>query len=118
MDKIIINEAHLLCNIGVSKEERKKKQEIIIDAELFLDIKKASQTDDIKNAANYSEVYEFLKDAAQKKEYKLIETLAEEIAESILNKFPIEKITVRVKKPAALANRNVKSVAVEITREK
>ena len=118
MDKMIIKEASFSCNIGVSKKERKEKQEIVIDVELFLNIKKASQTDNIKYAVNYSKVYDLLKSIAEKNEFKLIETMAENFAKAISNKFSVEKVLVRVKKPGALANRNVKYAAVEIIRKK
>ena len=118
MDKIIIKEARFLCNIGVSKKERNEKQEIISDVELSLDVRKASQTDNIKYAVNYSEVYSLLKNIAEKKEYKLIETMAEDIAKEILNKFSVENVLIKIKKPDALADKNVKYTAVEIIRGK
>ena len=118
MDKIIIKEAHFLCNIGVTKKERKVKQEIIIDVELFLDVRKASQTDNIKYAVNYSNVYDLLKNIAEKNDYKLIETMAENIAKEILKNSPAKKVLIRVKKPMALAKKNVKYTAVEIARTK
>ena len=118
MDKIIIKEARFPCNIGVSRKERKEKQEIIIDAELFLNIKKASKTDKIIYAVNYSEVHDLIKNIVESKKYKLIEAMAENVAEEILNKFSVNKVLVRVKKPEAFANRNAKYAAVEITRNK
>ena len=117
MDKIIIKSANFLCNIGITPEERGKKQEIIVDVELFLSINKVADRDNIKNAINYSEVYGLLKRVIEEKEYNLIEALAESIAKEILAEFPIDKILVRVKKPKALAERNVEYVAVEIIRE-
>ena len=121
MDKIIIKSANFLCNIGITPEERGKKQEIIVDAELFLDMKKMPKpfflSDDIKKTVNYSEVYELIKSIAENKEYHLIETLAENIAKAVLNKFPVKEVLVRVKKPKALADRNVEYVAVEIMKK-
>ena len=118
MDKIIIKEARFPCNIGVSQKERKKKQEIIIDVELFSNIKKASKTDNIRYAVNYSKVYDLIKNIVGREKYKLVEAIAENVAKEILNKFSVEKVLVRVKKPTALANKNVKYAAVEIIRKK
>ena len=118
MDKIIIKEARFPCNIGVSQKERKKKQEIIIDVELFSNIKKASKTDNIRYAVNYSKVYDLIKNIVGREKYKLVEAMAENVAKEILNKFSVEKVLLRVKKPEALANRNVKYAAVEIIRKK
>ena len=114
MYKIIIKDARFFCNIGVSSKERAKKQKIEISAKLFFDAGKATDMDDIKDTINYSDVFGLMRDIADKKEYKLIETLANGIAEGILDKFNAEKITVKVKKRL----QNMKYAAVEITREK
>lgn len=118
MDKIIIKEARFLCNLGVSEKERKEKQDIVVDVELFLDIKKASKTDNIGYTINYSEVYDLIRNIIGKKEYKLIETIAEEISMEILKYFDVNKVVVKIQKPNALADKNVKYVTVEIVREK
>lgn len=116
MDRIIIKEARFMCNVGVSEKEREKKQLVVIDAELFLYLKKASSSDDIKNTVNYSELHSVMKNVAENKRYKLIEAMAENIAKEILNNFSVKKIIVRVMKPSALSKKNVKYAAVEITR--
>ena len=118
MDKLIIKEAYFMCNIGISRNERKIKQEIIIDVELFLETKKAAKKDNIKYTVDYFEVHSLLKDLVEKKEYKLIETLAETIAGAVLDRFPIKKVIVKVKKPKSLSKFNVKYTALEISREK
>ena len=117
MDKIIIKEAAYRCNVGLSKEERNKKQEVVIDAVLFLDTKKAGQKDDIKHSVNYSEVHSVIKDAAENNEYRLIEAMAEKVSAAILSRFGMPKVAIKIEKPKALANRNVASVSVEITRK-
>ena len=118
MDKIIILGSKYFCNIGVSAKERSTKQAIIVDLELFIDTKMAARTDDIKLALNYSEVYDSLKNFIENGEFNLIETVANKIANSVLEKFKVSKIIVKVQKPNALADMNVKNVAVEITRER
>lgn len=118
MGKIILKEARFLCNIGVSAEERKKKQEIFVDIELFSDTKKAAKTDDLRVTINYSEVYDTIKNVVERKDCKLIETIANNIAEKILKNFNASKVIINIKKPNALADKNVKYVAVEIIREK
>ena len=114
MDKITIKNAKFECNIGVTEKERRNKQKILIDAELFLNLKKASKTDSITNTINYSEIFKSIEKIASKKEFKLIEALAEGIAQEILSSYPIKKITVRVKKSLSYAE----YAAVEITRKK
>ncbi len=53
MDKISINNASFSCHIGVTNEEREEKQEIIMDIELYRDIKSAAKTDNIKDTVDY-----------------------------------------------------------------
>ena len=121
MDKIIIKDASFLCNIGVTSKERSKKQKIFIDVKLYLTKKSENLvflSDNIKDAVNYSEVYDLIKKTVEENEYKLIETMTNAIANKILKNFNINKVTVIVKKPNALANRNVKYVAVEVARKK
>ena len=118
MDEIIIKEAQFMCNIGISEEERARKQNIFVDAELFLNIRKASATDDINHTVNYSEIHSLIKKIAEKKEYSLIEALAGDIADGILKNYQVKKVIVNVKKPMALAEKNVKYAAVEITRSR
>ena len=117
MDKIIIKNAKFECNIGVTGIERRKKQEILIDIGLFFDAKKASLTDDIKNTIDYLKIHESVKNVAEKREYNLIETLAEEISKEILSNYPVKEIIVRVKKPGALRKKDVECAAVEIMRK-
>lgn len=114
MDRIIIKDANFYCNIGVSSKERSKKQKIFVDAEMFFDTRKATQKDDLKFTINYSDVYDLMKNIAEKKEYRLIETLANEIAGDILDKFKTGKVAVKVKKRLT----NMKYAAVEVARKK
>lgn len=118
MDQIIIKEAKFLCNLGCTEEERKNKQEIIIDLELFTDIKKSARSKKLEDAINYAEVHSVMKQVIEKKEYILIETLAELLSQKILERFNVKQVLVRLKKPQALADRNVKYAALEIVREK
>ena len=102
MDSIIIRDARFLCNVGVSAEERKKKQKILIDMELFLNLKKAAENDELKHTVNYSGVCSIVAKLIEKKEYKLIEAIAWDIAGVVLKEFNIKKAIVEVKKPGAL----------------
>lgn len=115
MDKIIIEGLELDCNIGVSDMERAEKQKIVVDIDMFVDFGKAGKSDKIEDTVNYSEVCDEVLEIA-KKECRLLECLAENIANCVLGKFNIEKIIVKVKKEGAL--KCAKSAAVQIERKK
>ena len=116
MDKIILHHCTFYCYIGVPNSERKSKQKILVDIELFFSIKKATKTNKITDTINYDDVHSTIKRIVQGKKHILVETLTKEIAQSILQSFPIKKVMVRVWKPAAMKRKRVKNVAVEILR--
>lgn len=118
VDKITIGGAGIFCNLGVTERERRKKQEILVDIELYADTKKAAKTGKLKDTVNYSEVHKLAKEIAESGKYHLIESLAESIANCILKKFKVSEVLVRIKKPRALAGRNVQYSSIEIIRRK
>lgn len=59
-----------------------------------------------------------MKEVLVEKEYRLLETLAQDIAENILNRSPIEGLLVRVRKPNVPIRGNLDFVEVEIVRKK
>jgi dihydroneopterin aldolase len=118
MDRIIVKNAPFLCSIGIKEEEREKKQEILIDIELFTDIKRGAGTDRIEDTIDYAAVYQLISEEVGKNHYNLIETLAEKIAQRVLDNFNIERISITIKKPSALAHRGVRYAGVAITRNR
>lgn len=118
MDSIIIRDARFLCNVGISAEERKRKQKIFIDIELFLSLKKAAENDELKHTVNYSKVCNLVANLIEKKEYRLIEAIAWDISETVLKEFNVKKVIVEVKKPGALAHINARYASARVERRK
>ena len=118
MDTIQIIGIPLFCRLGVSDEERAVSQQVLVDVELYLDLRPAGATDDLTQTIDYERVCVAAEEVAKKQPYHLIEALAEAMAEAILGSFAVRRTMVRVKKPSALAHRNVSYAAVEIVREK
>ncbi len=118
MDRILIKDAPFLCSIGIKEEEREKKQEILIDVELFTHIRGSALTDRIEDTIDYAEVYQLISEEVEKGHFNLIETMAEKIAQLVLNNFDIERVSVKVKKPSALAHKGVRYAGVEIIRNR
>jgi len=115
MDKIIIKNAKYSAKIGVTKEERSRKQDLFIDINIFFSIEKAASTDKIEDTVNYSKVYQSIKFLVEQKEHKLVETLSELIAKKILEKFGVKKVEVCIKKPNAISSADY--AAINIVRE-
>ena len=97
-DTITIEDIQVRCRIGVPDEERANPQELLITLSLETDTAKAGQSDEIAQTIDYHAVYVHARKLAEARERKLIETLAEELADMVLNVFSAEAVTVIIKK--------------------
>ncbi|OPJ57049.1 dihydroneopterin aldolase [Alkalithermobacter paradoxus] len=119
MDKIVLKDLAFFGYHGALKEENIIGQKFFIDIELYCDLKKAGESDNLDDSINYAKVYEIAKTVCEKHTYKLIEALAENISKNVLNQFDIiDEIVVRIKKPEAPVNGIFDYFGVEIRRKK
>jgi dihydroneopterin aldolase/D-erythro-7,8-dihydroneopterin triphosphate epimerase len=114
MDKIYIEDLALRCIIGVFPEERREKQDVIINVVLEADLHPAGRSDDLRDAVDYKSVKKRILEIVEGSDFNLVETLAERIAEACLQDPQVNRAVVRVDKPGAL--RFARSVAVEVDR--
>lgn len=115
-DTIFLEELEVETTIGIWDWERKIRQTVSIDLEIGADIRRAAKQDDIDAALNYKAVAKRVQQFVSESEYQLVETLAEGIAELILEEFETPWIRVRVSKPRAISG--AKDVGVSIHRSK
>jgi dihydroneopterin aldolase len=115
-DSIFLQDLRVDTIVGIWDWERKIRQTVSIDLEMGADVRRAAKNDDIENTLNYKLVAKRVQQFVADAEYQLVETLAEKIAETILQEFEIPWIQVRVAKPGAI--RNAKNVGVLIRRTK
>ncbi len=113
-DKIYIRNLHLRCIVGVKKDERLKKQDIIVNTTLFTDLAAAAKSDDIRDTIDYSELKREIVATVEKSSHNLIEHIAEAIAGVCLRHEKVTRVRISVDKPRAL--RFARSVGVEIER--
>lgn len=112
-DKIFIKNLTIPCKIGILEEERSKEQEIIVDAEIFHELREAGITDDINKTVDYSEIRQKIFDTVSTGESKLLETVAQKIATLLLEDTETWKVTVRVRKKKYNQD---PQIGIEITR--
>lgn len=119
MDKIFLNDMAFYGFHGVFPEETKLGQRFMVSIELELDLKEAGETDAIEKSIDYGLVYQLTKEVVEGKAKKLIEAVAELIANNLLTNLNLlEACTVKVVKPDPPIPGHYQSVAVEIYREK
>ena len=116
MDRIFIRDVMVRCIIGIYPQERKEKQDVVINIVLVGDLRKAGLSDSIRDTINYKTIKKNVIKLVEKSEFNLIEKLADRIADTCLQNPKVRRATVTVDKPAAL--RFARSVAVEVTRSR
>lgn len=112
-DTIIINNLHVETIIGLYPWERKVRQTLLIDLALSTDIRKAAANDDLHHTINYEAVCQRVTALAQNNQYKLIETLAENIASMILQEFTATSVSLTVKKCDNMTEVNHVGISIE-----
>ncbi len=100
--------------IGVFDWERAITQPILIDIALETDISQAALSDDVKNALSYKEVCDDVSMWCKDIKAKLLEHLAEQLADKLFAKYNCQKVTLSVAKPTAIKEAN--AVGIQITR--
>ncbi len=117
MDQIYIENLEFFGHHGVFEEEAALGQKFIVSAKLFLDTRKAGKVDELTESLDYSEVCKKIKEIVERERVKLIECLAESIAEKLLLSFDVLKeVEITVKKPWAPVLVHMDNVSVTIRR--
>lgn len=118
MDYIHLRDVEFYGYHGVLEAEKTLGQRFRVTLKLAVDLKEAGQTDDLNKTVSYAEVYELTKEIVEGKPYKLIEAVAEKIAQTILSTFmnQVKGVQVEVIKPDPPIPGHYREVAVEITR--
>ena len=113
LDKIHIEQLDVYTRVGVPEEERAKPQRLIVSISFWRYQQTRDLADNIEGTVNYSAVAEETKNFVHHQSVKLIETLAEVLASHLLKSFPIQKITIELRK---FALEDAKYVSITVTR--
>lgn len=116
LDRIHIKDLLLRCIVGIYEEERRDKQDVIINITLYADLRRAGQSDNIQDSVDYKAVKKKVVALVQQSSFLLVEALAESIAKVCLESPAVKRARVQVEKPGAL--RFARTVGVEIFRER
>jgi len=113
-DRIQIRDLMLRTIIGINEEERRNRQDVLINIVLYTDTRAAGASDEIEDAVNYRTITKRVIKRVEESEFYLVEKMAAEIAVICLQDPRVEAVDVRVEKPGAL--RFARSVGVEVHR--
>lgn len=116
MDRILISDLLVRCIIGVNEDERREKQDVVINLAISTDLARAGKSDRFEDAVDYRDLKKRIMALAESSRFYLVEALAEAVASLCLEHPAIAQVQVKVEKPLAL--RFARSVGVEITRSR
>ncbi len=119
MDKLILRELHFVARHGILPVERETSQHFSTTLELELPLAPAGQSDRLDQTIDYCAVQEVVRSIIEGSHRKLIETLAETVADELLRRFPLlVAVTVEILKPRPPVDFQFAGVAVRIRRER
>jgi 7,8-dihydroneopterin aldolase/epimerase/oxygenase len=98
MDIITIKDLEVSYCVGVSDEERARPQKLLLTVEMEHDFHAAATEDELGNTVDYFAVSQRLLRFGEDVHWKLIETLAVDIAQMVLEEFSPSGVAVEVKK--------------------
>lgn len=113
---LFIKNVTVSCIIGVNSDEREHEQEIRMQLFLWTDIAKASRSDNLEDALDYSTIYKEVVKRVEHSQFYLIERLAYEVATICLQHPLTLKAKVVIEKIGAL--KKAESAGIELTLEK
>lgn len=117
MDEIRIDNLMVRAFHGVYDDEKEKGQRFYINAVLYTDTRTAGVTDELEASTDYGQVCSTIGKSMTRKNYNLIETAAEHVAEDILTGFPLIKaVDIEIRKPEAPVPMEFESISVKIHR--
>lgn len=117
MDKIYIRDLEIFAKHGVFTEENVLGQKFLVSAVLYTETRSAGKTDDLTRSIHYGEVSHMIKAFMEEHTFKLLETVAERLAEKMLLEIPrLKKVRLEIKKPWAPIGLPLDTVSVEIER--
>lgn len=100
---------------GVKSEENSLGARFEVDIEMYSDLNEAITTDKLEFTINYNDVYHLVETTVTARKFYLIEALAGEISQRLLQQYPsLEKVNVCVRKPNAPIKGVLDYVEVEI----
>jgi 7,8-dihydroneopterin aldolase/epimerase/oxygenase len=117
MDKLAINGIKITTLIGIHPWEKKCPQNIYLDIALATNAKQVALQDSLEAALDYDKILQHILHFTSENHFHLIETLAEKLAQEIINHFPTEWIQLTIHKPGAVAIAKDISITIERTND-
>lgn len=114
MDKVFIQGLSIQTTIGFFPWEKEIKQTLVIDLTMGWNTAVAAENDELAKTLDYADISEKIAEFANNNPVDLLETLAERMAQYLIDSFQIPWLKLKIGKPGAV--HNAITVGVEIER--
>ena len=115
MSFITIVDLEVFYRVGVTEEERARPQRLLLTIDMKFDFSSAAVSGRVGRTIDYQEVAKHLFKLGEARNWRLIESVATDIANRILADFRPESVTVEVKK---FSIPEARYVSVSLTRQR
>lgn len=113
MDIVFIEELSVITTIGVYDWEQTIQQKLVFDIEMGWDNRKAAASDDVNDCLSYADISDTVIEHVETQRFALVERVAEEIADLLLQRFNSPWVRIKVSKPGAVAQARNVGVVIE-----
>lgn len=116
-DKLVLTNMIFQARHGVLPVEKRRRQEFRVTVELEISLARAGRRDALRETIDYCAVQAVVREVVEGSHRKLIEALAEEIAQRLLTVFPrVRAVLIEVLKPSPPVKFKFAGVAVQLRR--
>jgi dihydroneopterin aldolase len=116
MDRILLNGLVFFGRHGCLDAERELGQKFLVDIELEADLRAACDSDSLDDTVDYVALYNAAREVIEGEPARLLESLAQRIADFALMDERVQSAWVRIRKPQVAMPGVLDYLGVEITR--
>ncbi|MCY3770488.1 MAG: dihydroneopterin aldolase [Gemmatimonadetes bacterium] len=118
-DRISVRGIHAFGHHGATARERTQGQVFEADVGLCLELSGASRSDRLADTVDYADVCRRVERILGGKPHRLLEAVAGRVADELLSAYPrVDRVVVRLRKPAAARTLRAGTVEVELNRSR
>lgn len=115
-DRILVSGIEVFGYHGVREEEKRDGQLFYVDVELELDLGGAAASDELGDTVDYGDLTSRVSRLVSEQRWNLIETVAQKVADLVLEHPMVTATTVTVHKPQAPIDVPFRDVTVTVRR--
>lgn len=118
VDRIEVQGLELLVYCGVLPEEQARRQPFLFDLDMYLDLRRAGETDELDDTANYGHIIDVLAAKLTEDRFQLLEKMATRVAELVFESSQVTEVTVTARKLRPPVAAHVDTTGVRIHRKR